>query len=199
MPFPMHARANLLCKGVIRRMDQVGIGANRLTQVQQRRIATDSVQLPLDLDPGFIKTRIVQKLLPPMMNRFEDRSFDLVCAIPYSKRSVRVPATHPVAKWVANRLVPDGLLEWPMNYRDVRFEGRRLAFHLQVLRGLTLSRIITQVVEKILRDPQRNNVAEQIIVNIRDNQAGEELVQISARGRGPDRLAPSVVQQNHIH
>lgn len=204
MPLPMDPGADRLRVAVIRLVQQIGIPLRQRPAIEQSRVAGHGIQLALPHHRLVVETRIAQEPGVPVVGRLVDRRLGRIAAVPDTERAVRETAGAPVMERPGDRVEPTGILERAMDHRCPRAVRRRpdLVFHL--LRQRPFVRAIAQVVEQILRLPDRDDVADHVLVHVRQGQVRKQVIhgsvllrhrRLRRHARGPGRRAPSAVRR----
>src|SRR3569832_58167 len=168
----VHAGADEMGEVVVDRIEQGRVGGDLRTKVEQRGVAAHEVDLALDRHPfAGVPADVPEQLASPKVDDLIDAGLQCVRAVPDAERAVGVAALGPMLEGKADRLIKDGLFEGAVDDWSRGPEGGRYGGKLQVDRGLPASGVGREVVVKVLRLAQGDDVAMGISVDVRHGEA----------------------------
>lgn len=118
-----------------------------------------------------------------MVRRLMNACFNAVAAIPNAKRSIRETRSDPVLERVVDGIVPDGFFKGAVNYRNLGNERGRFCIELDRDGCMPVLRIGAQVVKEVFRNAQRDDVAVQVAMRIRETGPDENVIDHCPRAR----------------
>jgi hypothetical protein len=195
---------DLLSEVIAARMDQVRELRGSRPQVQQSGIAAHPIDLALADDAlayalahQLVEPRVGEKIMSPVVYRFVNRRLYLVRPIPDAEAAVAEATGRPVAEGKLDCIEPVGLLEGAVDDGGRRFVGVRLGRKFVPLGCFPVGRVVREVVEQILRDPDGFDVARQVLMDIRKRQPREERVHQLPRTRSRYARTISIPENPH--